>query len=163
MTGNLNGDKLVDLELATVTGDLPQVTLTLSEPYVMQYSLSRTSEGADLGLDWDRNDPNSNLRVTSRFTDSSDSNSLQHDLDLKVIHPSRTVGAKYNLQFSPQSATSQGELYWGRGSNRRLFYLVTLNDLSRRSSTSYEGKVKAGVFSRAVQLSGAVSHSPVSR
>ncbi|XP_076436385.1 uncharacterized protein LOC143275928 [Babylonia areolata] len=163
MTGSLNGDKLVDLDLSTLTADLPQVTVTLTEPYSMQYSLARTDEGAELSLDWDRNDPNSNLRVTSRFTDSTDSNGLQHDLDLKVIHPSRTVGAKYNLQVSPQNAASQGELYWGRGSNRRVFYTLDFSDLSRRSSTSYEGKVKVGVFSRAVQMSGSVSQSPVSR
>ncbi|XP_076472801.1 uncharacterized protein LOC143302134 isoform X1 [Babylonia areolata] len=159
MTGSLNGDKLVDLDISTLTGDLPQVTVTLAEPHPMQYSLARTNEGAELGLDWDRNDPNSNLRVTSRFTDSSDSNGLQHDLDLKVVHPSRTVGAKYNLQASSMNAASQGELYWGRGSNRRVFYTLDFNDLSRRSSTSYDGKVKVGVFSRAVQVSGSVTRS----
>lgn len=87
MSGNLNGDKLIDLDLVTLTGDLPEATLTLREPYVMMYSLSRTSDGAELMLDWDRNDPNSNLRVTSRFTDSSDSSSIQHDLDVKVSRP----------------------------------------------------------------------------
>ncbi|KAL8574772.1 hypothetical protein ACOMHN_035315 [Nucella lapillus] len=163
LSGSLNGDKLADLELSTLTGDLGQVTLTLAEPYAMQYALSRSSEGAELSLDWDRNDPNSNLRLTSHFTDSSDSNGLQHDLDLKITHPSRTVGAKYSLQSSSVTTTSQGELYWGRGSNRRVFYTLDLNDLSRRSRSSYEGKVKVGVWSRAVQVSGAVTHSPLSR
>ena len=84
MSGSLNGDKLIDFDLATLNGDLPEVTLTLREPYVMMYSLSRTSDGAEVMLDWDRNNPNSNLRITSRFTDSSDSSSTQHDLDIKV-------------------------------------------------------------------------------
>ena len=84
ITGSLNGDKLIDADLATANGDLPEVTLTLTEPYNMLYSASRTSEGAELTLDWDRNDPSSNLRVTSRFTDSSDSTTLQHDLNLQV-------------------------------------------------------------------------------
>ena len=84
MTGSLNGGKLIDLDLVTVNGDLPEVTLTLTEPYNMLYSASRTSEGAELTLNWDRNDPSSNLRVMSRFTDSSDSTTLQHDLDLQV-------------------------------------------------------------------------------
>ncbi|KAL8574776.1 hypothetical protein ACOMHN_035319 [Nucella lapillus] len=162
LSGSLNGDKLADLELSTLTGDLGQVTLTLAEPYAMQYALTCSSEGAELSLDWDRNDPNSNLRLTSRFTDSSDFNGLQHDLDLKITHPSRTVGAKYSLQSSSLTTTSQGELYWGRGSNRRVFYTLDLNDLSRLSSTSYEGKVKVGAWSRAVQVSGAVTHSPLS-
>ena len=77
---------MVDLDLVTMNGDLPEVTLTLREPYAMMYSLSRTSDGAEAMLDWNRNDPNSNLRVTSRFTDSSDSTNMQHDLDLKVSH-----------------------------------------------------------------------------
>eukprot|EP00745_Piridium_sociabile_P041898 TRINITY_DN83519_c0_g1_i1.p1 TRINITY_DN83519_c0_g1~~TRINITY_DN83519_c0_g1_i1.p1 ORF type:complete len:140 (-),score=24.48 TRINITY_DN83519_c0_g1_i1:113-532(-) len=80
-----------------------------------------------------------------------------------MVHPSITVGAKYNLQSSPLNTASQGELYWGRGGNRRVFYSLDLSDVSRRSSTSYEGKVKVGAMSRAVQLSGAVSRSPESR
>lgn len=85
MAGSLNGDKLVDLDLATVNGDLPEMTLTLREPYAMLYSLSRTSDGAEATLDWDRNDPSSNVRLTSRFTGStSDVANTQHDLELKV-------------------------------------------------------------------------------
>ena len=75
---------MVDLELSTMTGDLPQVTVTLSEPYAMQYTAARTSDGADVMLNWDRNDPSSNVHVTSRFTDSSDVSKGQHDLDIKV-------------------------------------------------------------------------------
>ncbi|KAL8597069.1 hypothetical protein ACOMHN_057558 [Nucella lapillus] len=163
MTGSLNGDKLVDLDLDTQTGDLPKVTLILNEPYAMQYSAARTSEGGDLSLNWDRNDPNSNLHMTSHFTGSSDPSNLKHDLDLKITNPSRTVGAKYSLQSSSLTTTSQGELYWGSGSNRRLFYTLQLNDLSRRSISSYECKLKVGAWSRAVQVSGAVTHSPLSR
>ena len=80
-----------------------------------------------------------------------------------MVHPSLTVGAKHNLQSSPLNTASQGELYWGRGGNRRIYYRFDLSDLSRRSLTSYEGKVKVGAMSRAVQLSGLVSHSPMSR
>ena len=82
---------------------------------------------------------------------------------MQLIHPSRTMGARYNLQSTSLNTASQGELYWGRGGNRRLSYVLDLSDLSRRSSTNYEGKVKVGLMSRAVQLSGAVSRSPVSR
>ena len=82
---------------------------------------------------------------------------------VQMIHPSRTMGARYNLQSTSQNTASQGELYWGRGGNRRLSYVLDFSDLSRRSSTSYEGKVKVGLMSRAMQLSGAVSRSPVSR
>ncbi|KAK7094147.1 hypothetical protein V1264_007812 [Littorina saxatilis] len=164
MAGSLNGDKLVDLDLATVNGDLPEMTLTLREPYAMLYSLSRTSDGAEATLDWDRNDPSSNVRLTSRFTGStSDVANTQHDLELKAIQPSRTVGMTYTLQSSPQNTASQGELYWGRGSNHRLSYVLDFSDLSRRSSNAYEGKVKVGLMSRAVQLSGKVSRSPLSR
>ena len=73
------------------------------------------------------------------------------------------MGARYNLQATATNTASQGELYWGRGGHRRLSYVLDLSDLSRRSSASYEGKVKVGALSRAVQLSGAVSRSPLSR
>ena len=82
---------------------------------------------------------------------------------VQVIHPTRTVGITHNLQSTPQNTASQGELYWGRGGHRRMNYVLEFSDLSRRSSSSYEGKVKVGMMSRAVQLSGSMSRSPMSR
>ena len=80
----------------------------------------------------------------------------------QAIHPSRTVGARHSLQTSERTAASQGEVFWGRG-NRKLSYSLDLSDVSRRSASGYEGKVKLGLLTRALQLSGHVTSSPASR
>ena len=84
--GNLNGDKLIDSDLSLLTSDLPEVTLTLREPYAMLYSAAKTADGADVTLNWDRNDANSNIRLTSRYQNDKDETSTKQDLDLKVSY-----------------------------------------------------------------------------
>ena len=86
-----------------------------------------------------------------------------HALSVQAIHPSRTVGARHSLQTTASSANSQGELFWGRGANRKLSYALDLQAESRRASQSYEGKVKLGLMMRALQLEGHVTSSPTAR
>jgi hypothetical protein len=99
MTGSLNGNKLIDVDLSTVNSDLPEVTLTLREPYAMLYSASRTAEGADVTLDWNRNDPSSNLRLTSRFQNKTDSYNIMHDLEVKVSSGPKNINLRRLAYF----------------------------------------------------------------
>ncbi|KAK7501815.1 hypothetical protein BaRGS_00006901, partial [Batillaria attramentaria] len=160
---SMNGEKCMDTDMTYIMGDLPELTLNVRKPRPMLYTATRTADGAQIFVDWDRNDPSSNLRLTSRFTDSSDDSQTQHDLDVKLIHPTRTMGVKYSLLSNSGSTSSQGELSWDEGDNQRLTYNLDFTDRSRRSATSYEGKVKVGAMQRALELTGAWTDTRVAR
>ncbi|XP_071088621.1 uncharacterized protein [Haliotis cracherodii] len=158
-----NGNTVLDVDMEISRGSREQGTFTMRKPRPMQLTLS--GEIADKNIDgdmfvnWDRDEPESNIRIKTSLTDRSRQSLLNKDLTLKLIHPSRTVGIIGNVLRSQLQTKSRGEFIWNEDAGQKLFYDVDVKDRSRRYSKMFEGTFKVGSPMRSLQIDGSYSQT----
>ncbi|XP_067677414.1 uncharacterized protein [Haliotis asinina] len=119
--------------------------------------------GGKLILNWDRNNPDSNLQVQAKLMDRSRQSLLNKSLTLKFIHPNRTVGIIGNVLISHLQTKSRGEFIWNEDAGYNFFYDVDVKDRSRRYSKMYDGTFKVGSPLRSLQMDGSYTKTGASK
>ncbi|XP_046557707.1 uncharacterized protein LOC124266910 isoform X2 [Haliotis rubra] len=114
-------------------------------------------------LNWDRNNPDSNLQVQAKLTDKSRQSLLNKDVTLKFIHPTRTGGITGNVLSSQRQKKSRGEFIWNEDAGHKLFYDVDVKGRNRRYSKMYDGTFKVGSPLRSLQMDGSYSQTRASK
>ncbi|XP_071116773.1 uncharacterized protein [Haliotis cracherodii] len=167
LEADYNGDTVLDMDMEISRGSREQGTFTMRTPRPMQLTLS--GEIADKNIDgemfvnWDRDEPESNIRIQTTLTDRSRQSLLNKDLTLKFIHPSRTVGIIGNVLTSQLQTKSHGEFIWNEDAGHKLFYDVDVKDRSRRYSKMFDGSFKVGSPLRSLQMDGSYSQTGASQ
>ncbi|XP_046569575.1 uncharacterized protein LOC124277891 [Haliotis rubra] len=167
LEADYNGDNILDMDMEISRGSREQGTFTMRKPRPMQLTLS--GEMADENIDgemfvnWDRDEPESNIRIQTTLTDRSRQSLLNKDLTLKFIHPTRTVGIIGNVLSSQLQTKSRGEFIWNEDAGHKLFYDVDVKDRSRRNSKMYDGTFKVGSPLRSLQMDGSYSQTGASK
>ena len=159
---DLNGETVVDADMDYAISARHEASINMRKPKPMHLTLSSSKADdnnidSDLYVNWDRDEPDSNIRFQTVYNDNSGSHNTAKDLKLKVIHPSRTVGIVGSVVNTPRHTKSRGELIWGDDQAQKLTYDFSLNDRSRRYSQMYDGNLKFGLPVRSVQMSGSYS------
>ncbi|XP_067677413.1 uncharacterized protein [Haliotis asinina] len=119
--------------------------------------------GGQMILNWDRNNPDSNLQVQAKLVDRRRQSLLNKDLTLKLIHPTRTVGIIGNVLSSHLQTKSRGEFIWNEDVGHKLFFDVDVKDRGSRYSKMYDGTFKVGSPLRSLQMDGSYSQTGASK
>lgn len=101
-----NGRKLVDGQLEA-TSEPFKATLTVNQPHPMVLSATDITNGkpgktvGEILINWNRDEPRSNVRLTADYTDTSSLPALsQRDLTLSLVHPLRSMSIYGALAYS---------------------------------------------------------------
>ncbi|GFO07586.1 apolipophorin [Plakobranchus ocellatus] len=166
-TLELNGEKLLDLDTEYNPEDKHQTTVTFRKPRPMKYTVTGTSEAGatdvEIVANWNRNEVDSNVRITASINDQSDSYKTDRTVDLGVEHASRKMGVHHKLSSSALETTSSGKIHWDSDESSKLSYDMEVKDNSRRNEKIVEGFFNLGLPYQTLGLSGSHSDGRVKR
>ncbi|RUS87829.1 hypothetical protein EGW08_004428 [Elysia chlorotica] len=163
----LNGEKLLDVDTQYTSKDKHQASVTFRKPRAMQYTVSGSSNAglseAEVMANWNRDETDSNVRVTASVNDQSDSYKTEHNVNIDLEYASRKMGVEHKLSSSDPITTSFGKIFWDSDSNSRVFYDMEIKDSSRNSKKIKEAFINLGLPTRTLGLSGSCSDDKVKR
>ena len=114
------------------------VNVQFGEPY-----------SADVILNWDKMEPNSNIKIESKFEN-------MNDLKIKVIHPTRSVGLEGAFTGGDEK-NAKMVVTWDEDKNQAVGMEVKWQDQNRRGLDILDGSIKIITPFRAVEASGSVN------
>ncbi|GFS05085.1 apolipophorin long isoform [Elysia marginata] len=159
----LNDEKMLDLDTEYKSKSKHEATVTFRKPQPMQYSVTANSDAgiteAEVVANWNRNEMDSNIRITASHNDQSDSYKTERNVDIALEYASRKMGVVHKLSSTAPLTTSFGKLYWDSDSTSRIFYDMEIKDSSRRRKEITEGVINLGLPSRTLSLSGSSSNN----
>ncbi|XP_041357844.1 uncharacterized protein LOC121374798 [Gigantopelta aegis] len=151
-----NAETILDVDIDYSKYPRYEGSIAVKSPRPMQFTVSGRLEGksfdGDLMLNWNKNEPNSNVRFETAYGDKE--GQLDKDIKFKLIHPVRTMGITGSLKSTRRHTSSHAELSWNEEAGHKVSYDFSLKDKSRRYSNMYDSTVKIGIPGRSLQVTG---------
>ncbi|XP_046361600.2 uncharacterized protein LOC124138779 [Haliotis rufescens] len=158
-----NGETVLDVDMEYHKANKHESIITFRKPRAMQYTVSGefadNSIDTDLFVNWDRDEPESNVRFQTSLNDQSGRNTIDKAMTIKLIHPARTLGVTGTIAKSGSQTKSVGQLIWNEDAGQMFSYDLDLTDKSRRYSTMYDGSLRLGTPVRGFQMDGSFSNA----
>ena len=151
-----NAETILDMDIDYSKYPRYEASVTVRNPRPMRYAVSGRLDGnafdGDMMLNWDKNEPNSNVRFETSYGDKE--GLLDKDIKFKLIHPVRTMGITGSLKSTQRHTSSQAEVSWDEAAGHKISYDFSLKDRSRRHGKMYDSSIKVGIPGRSLQLTG---------
>ncbi|XP_067679783.1 uncharacterized protein [Haliotis asinina] len=158
-----NGETVLDVDMEYNKANKHESIITFRKPRAMQYTVSgefgdRNIE-TELFVNWDRDEPESNVRFQTSLNDQSAANTIDKAMTIKLIHPARTLGVAGTIAKSGRQTKSVGQLIWNEDAGQMFSYDLDLSDKSRRYSTLYDASLRLATPVRGFKMDGSFSNA----
>lgn len=154
MSFSLNGKKYWDTLATTETikGQSGVYNYNMEQPRQMECNVNvqfGEPYSADVILNWDKMEPNSNIKIESKLEN-------MNDLKIKVVHPKRSVGLEGAFTNGDEK-NAKMVVTWDEDKNQAVGMEAKWQDQNRRGLDILDGSIKVITPFRAVEASGSVN------
>lgn len=126
ITIGFNGQKYLDTDAQFGAKNRFSGLVTFRSPREMEFSFSALNEGesvdADLALDWNKMNRDSNFRMEFALSDAGDETEKKKNFLLKIINPNRIISMSNKYEINRGNVKSQGSLAWDERAGKQVSY-----------------------------------------
>lgn len=157
-----NGKKYFDVDAEVGALNKFSGSIMFREPRQMEFSFSAVNEGesvnADLVLNWNKLDKDSNFRLQFGLADSGDMYTEKKVFHVRITNPGRIVSVYNTFERTDDKISSSGKISWDEKEGKDVTYDLNYSKSSVRGSLLHSSDLKLMLPSRSIDMSGSYSN-----
>ena len=162
-----NGKTYFDADIVYESSSGHQASVNIRQPQPMEatvtYQNTRTELLTELFLNWDKRDPEGNIRFVTEYNNRLPPVGIDGDFQVKVIHPARILGVEGTYRNTPKHIHKKALITWDQTQGGSLAYDVEWLDQSTWNRDGYQSSALLVLPMRSIKASSSYSNTSTSQ
>ncbi|XP_041360319.1 uncharacterized protein LOC121376501 [Gigantopelta aegis] len=162
-----NGRTYFDADITYEFSSGHQTAINIRQPQpleaTMSYRNTRTEFINELFLNWDKRDPEGNIRFVIEYNNRLPPVGIDGDFQVKVIHPARVLGVEGTYRNTPKHLHKKALITWDQAQGGSLAYDMEWLDQSTWNRDGQQSSVMLVLPMRSIKASGSFSNTSTTR